>query len=131
MFGGENRELRSLCDSISTNVYTINSSIRNLQSALNSLGTAKDTPGLRDQVHVWQLSANQVVKATTADVAKLAGVARMANKVQKLQADKITNHFKEAVQGYSKIQLVSCYDSYHLGTLSLVTILKLRFANCP
>jgi len=77
-----------------------------LNGALASLGTRRDTPGLRDQIHVWQLSSNQVVKSTTTDIAKLASLARTASRAQKLQADKIANYFKEAVQGYSKIQLV-------------------------
>lgn len=63
MYSGESREIRMLCESISTNMYTINSNARNMKGALATLGTDRDTPSLRDQIHVWQLAANQVGKA--------------------------------------------------------------------
>lgn len=101
------RELTSICDNVSTNVYTINSCIKNLQSVVGLIGTARDNQGLRDQIHVWQISANQVVKATPKDIARLTVLARTANKQQKLQVEKVTNYFKEAVQAYGQIQQVT------------------------
>lgn len=102
-------EITAICDNISTNVYTINSCIKNLKSVAVQIGTQRDNQGLRDQIHVWQLSANQVVKATPKEIAKLNVLARSANKQQKLQINKITNHFKDAVQEYSQIQQVCIY----------------------
>lgn len=105
-FSGQNRELKALCDNISTNIYTINSATKSLQGAVAALGTNNDTQGLREQVHVWQLSAKEVVKASTADVATLARLARTCNKPQQLQANKIMGHFNEAVDDYTKVQMV-------------------------
>lgn len=43
-------ELYSLCENITTNVYTINSSFKQLDEALKALGTSRDSQGLRDKV---------------------------------------------------------------------------------
>lgn len=37
-------------DNVVTNVYTINSSLRTLENALKTIGTPKDTQGLRNNV---------------------------------------------------------------------------------
>lgn len=113
------RELTSICDNVSTNIYTINSCIKNLKTVIGQVGTQRDTQGLRDQIHVWQLSANEVVKATPKDIARLTVLGRTANKQQKLQIEKITSHFKEAVQAYGQIQQVkSCKSSKNPSLLA-------------
>lgn len=99
--------MKALCDNISTNIYTITSGTKSLKGAASALGTANDTQGLREQVHVWLLSTNEVVKASTSDVANLARLARTANKPQQLQANKILGHFTEAVDDYTRAQMVS------------------------
>lgn len=43
-------EFYSLCESITTNIYTINTSWKQLEEALRSIGTERDSPGLRDKV---------------------------------------------------------------------------------
>lgn len=43
-------ELHSLSESIATNVYTINSSLKQLDDTLKAIGTKKDSQGLRDKV---------------------------------------------------------------------------------
>ncbi|XP_063224310.1 syntaxin-12 [Bacillus rossius redtenbacheri] len=97
-------ELYSLSENITTNIYTINTNWKNLERALKSIGTERDNQGLRDQVHVTQLSCNQIVGQTTRDLQRLNFIVRRGDKQQKLQVDKLTNDFKEAVQYYSKMQ---------------------------
>lgn len=43
-------ELRSQAQSITTNIYTINSSQKQLDDALKMLGTKRDNQGLRDKM---------------------------------------------------------------------------------
>lgn len=43
-------ELHSLSESITTNIYTINSSLKQLDNTLKTLGTKRDNQGLRDKV---------------------------------------------------------------------------------
>lgn len=94
-------EMFALCENITTNVYTINSSLKQLDDAFKVLGTAKDNQGVRDKIHVTQLSTNQIIAQTTKDLHRLTVVVRKGDKQQKLQVDKLTSRFKEAVQTYS------------------------------
>ena len=43
-------ELYNLCENITTNIYTINNGRKKVEQELRSIGTAKDTQGLRDQM---------------------------------------------------------------------------------
>lgn len=97
-------ELYSLSENITTNIYTINTSYRTLDRAYKHIGTNKDNQGLRDKVHVAQLSTNQVVTQTSKNIARLTVLMRRGDKQQKLQIEKLTNDFKDALQKYSDMQ---------------------------
>ncbi|XP_012267800.2 t-SNARE domain-containing protein 1 [Athalia rosae] len=97
-------ELYSLSENITTNIYTINSSWRTLDRAFKTIGTNKDSQGLRDKVHVTQHSTNQVVTQTSKDIARLTVLMRRGDKEQKLQIEKLTTDFKEAFLRYSDMQ---------------------------
>lgn len=43
-------EMFALCENITTNVYTINSSLKQLDDAFKVLGTVKDNQGVRDKM---------------------------------------------------------------------------------
>lgn len=43
-------ELKNLTENITTNIYTINSSWKNLENSLKLIGTARDNQGLRDKM---------------------------------------------------------------------------------
>ncbi|XP_076302507.1 syntaxin-12-like [Lasioglossum baleicum] len=97
-------ELYSLSENITTNIYTINTSWRTLERAYKNIGTNKDNQGLRDEVHVTQLSTNQVVTQTSKDIARLTVLMRRGDKKLKLQIEKLTTDFKDALQAYSDMQ---------------------------
>ncbi|XP_015111532.1 syntaxin-7 [Diachasma alloeum] len=97
-------ELYSLSENITTNIYTINTSWKTLERAFKNIGTGKDNQGLRDKVHVTQMSTNQVVTQTSKDIARLTVLMRRGDKQQKLQIEKLTTDFKEAVRRYSDMQ---------------------------
>ncbi|XP_033339342.1 syntaxin 13 isoform X2 [Megalopta genalis] len=97
-------ELYSLSENITTNIYTINTSWRTLEHAYKNVGTNKDNQGLRDKVHVTQISTNQVVTQTSKDIARLTVLMRKGDKQQKLQIEKLTTDFKDALQRYSDMQ---------------------------
>ncbi|KAK7874231.1 hypothetical protein R5R35_006271 [Gryllus longicercus] len=97
-------ELYNLCENITTNIYTINTSWKTLQDALKAIGTERDSQGLRDKVRVTQLSCNRIVTQTTKDLQRLNVIVRKGGKQQKLQVEKLRNDFKEAVQQYSRLQ---------------------------
>lgn len=56
--------------------------------------------------HVTQLSTNQVITQTSKDIARLTVLMRRGDKQQKLQIEKLTTDFKDAVQRYSDMQKV-------------------------
>jgi len=97
-------ELYNLSENITTNINTIIKSWKNLEQALKNIGTDKDNQGLRDKVHVTQLSCNQIVSQTAKDLQRLTVVVRKGDKQQKLQAEKLTGDFRDAVQCYSRLQ---------------------------
>ncbi|CAK9825042.1 t-SNARE domain-containing protein 1 [Anthophora retusa] len=97
-------ELYSLSENITTNIYTFNRSWRILEHAYKNIGTNKDNQGLRDKVHLTQLSTNQVVSRTSKDIARLTVLMKRGDKQQKLQIEKLTTDFKDALQRYSDMQ---------------------------
>ncbi|XP_026480583.1 syntaxin-12-like [Ctenocephalides felis] len=97
-------ELYNLSENIITNIYTVNSSWRTLEKALNNIGTRKDNQSLREKIHTTQLSANQLISATSRDLQRLTQVVRRGNKQQKLQAERLTSDLREAVERYSLMQ---------------------------
>ncbi|CAG9763041.1 unnamed protein product [Ceutorhynchus assimilis] len=110
--GGDNRnqqdmvsrEFNVLCDDIETNLYTIKSSIKTLQDSLKSIGTAKDNTGIRNKIHITQLSANQIASATTRDLTKLRLITPRNDKQRILQVDKLESDFKETISRYHTLQ---------------------------
>ncbi|KAJ1523852.1 hypothetical protein ONE63_010408 [Megalurothrips usitatus] len=97
-------ELYNLCENITTNIYTINNGRKTVAKELRSIGTIKDTQGLRDQIHVTHVSCNEVIAQTTIELARLTEVVRKGNKEQKLQADRLREQFSQAVTNYCQNQ---------------------------
>jgi t-SNARE domain-containing protein 1 len=52
------------------------------------------------------MSTNQIVAQTTRDLQRLTAVVRRAGKTQRLQVERLTAEFKEAVQRYGQAQKV-------------------------
>ncbi|XP_046673102.1 syntaxin-12 [Homalodisca vitripennis] len=97
-------ELYALGENITTNIYTINSSLKQLDETLKALGTKRDNQGLRDKVHVTQLSTNQIISQTTQELHRLTALIRGKDKQFKLQVEALRDRFKEAVNSYSSKQ---------------------------
>ncbi|KAF5284593.1 hypothetical protein FQR65_LT02419 [Abscondita terminalis] len=103
--GGSNTsEFNSICDNIVTNIYTINSSWKTLESALKSLGTTRDTKGLRDKIHVTQLSTNQIISVTPKEINRLKMIITKGDKPKEFQVRNLTENFKVAMAKYHSMQ---------------------------
>ncbi|KAJ8953109.1 hypothetical protein NQ318_013453 [Aromia moschata] len=96
-FNDNTSEFNSFCDNVVTNIYTINSSLKTLESALKSIGTKKDNQGFRNKIHVTQLM-------TTRDFGKLKLIVAKGDKQKQLQVEKLEGNFKEAVNRYYALQ---------------------------
>lgn len=73
--------------------------------------------------HVTQLSTNQVVTQTSKDIARLTVLMRRGDKQQKLQIEKLTTDFKDALQRYSDMQKVCEVHGFH-KTLRVISGIK-------
>ncbi|KAF5281980.1 hypothetical protein FQA39_LY00504 [Lamprigera yunnana] len=112
-------EFNSLCDNIVTNIYTINSSWKTLENALKSLGTTRDNQGLRDKIHVTQLSTNQIITVTPKDLNRLKMIVKKGDKQKDFQVSKLTENFTEAMAKYHSMQkLVASKMKAHLLVVS-------------
>ncbi|XP_073997617.1 syntaxin 13 isoform X2 [Rhodnius prolixus] len=97
-------EMFDLSENVTANIYNINSHSKKFEQALKTIGTQKDSQLFRDEMQSNLHSANKVVTQTTKDLNKLSSIVKKGDKRQKLQVEKLTNTFKEAVQMYSKVQ---------------------------
>ncbi|XP_074037650.1 syntaxin 13 [Leptinotarsa decemlineata] len=97
-------EFNSYADNVVTNIYTINSSIKTLDNALKVIGTKKDNQGVRNQIHVTQLSTNQIASATSRNIHKMKLIVAKGDKHKLLQVEKLEGNFKDTVGRYYKLQ---------------------------
>ncbi|KAL3266816.1 hypothetical protein HHI36_010970 [Cryptolaemus montrouzieri] len=97
-------EFNATCDSVVTNIYTINSGFRQLETAIKNIGTKKDSHGLRNKIHVMQLSTNEIAAVTSKEIRKLKSLMLKGDKQQQLQVEKLEENFKEAIGRYSAAQ---------------------------
>ncbi|KAK9869971.1 hypothetical protein WA026_006068 [Henosepilachna vigintioctopunctata] len=102
--GNRSVEFNITCDNVVTNIYTINSSFRGLENALKNIGTTKDNHGLRNKIHVMQLSTNEIAAVTSKEISKLKSLMTKGDKQQQLQIEKLEENFKEAIGRYSTTQ---------------------------
>ncbi|CAB3359264.1 Hypothetical predicted protein [Cloeon dipterum] len=68
------------------------------------LGTDRDCLGLRDNIHIEQLSTNQLVGETTRGIQKLNFLVKRGAKPQRLQFERLQTEFKEAIKRYGQMQ---------------------------
>lgn len=82
--------------------------------------------------HVTQSSTNQVVTQISKDIARLTVLMRRGEKQQKLQIEKLTTDFKDALQRYSDMQKVCKmrYVSENLNSFNYKEILISKHAFC-
>lgn len=57
--------------------------------------------------HVSQQSTNQIIAVTKKDIQRLTMIVRKGDKQQKLQVEKLTDEFKDALAKYSSFQKVT------------------------
>lgn len=97
-------DINTLRDKIVTNIYTINQNGRLLETSFNSLSTNKDNVGMREKIRSIQLKTNEIISNTNNDVKNVSKHAKKADKNQRLQIEKLTGNFKDALARYSQIQ---------------------------
>ncbi|KAL0819282.1 hypothetical protein ABMA28_008522 [Loxostege sticticalis] len=97
-------ELYNLSEGIADNVNSVNTGLRSLEKMMKQIGGPNDSVQLRDKIHECQQSVNACVSATARDLQRLGVVVRRGDKPQKLQVERLTQAFKDALARYSSVQ---------------------------
>lgn len=97
-------ELYNLSEGIADNVNTINNGLRALEKMMKQIGGPNDSVQLRDKIHDTQQNVNSSVSATARDIQRLGVVVRRGDKPQKLQVERLTQAFRDALAMYSSVQ---------------------------
>jgi len=93
-----------LVDKISSNIFTINNNATSLDRGAKQIGTVRDSLPLRDRIHDTEQTTNRVITDTVSALRQLSTVARQADRSKKLQNERLTNEFKEALERYNSLQ---------------------------
>ncbi|XP_077292265.1 syntaxin 13 [Arctopsyche grandis] len=97
-------ELYTLSENIAASIQGINQAWRQLDKTKAQVGSRRDTKQLRQKAHDIQLGINESVAATTRDLRRLTVVVRRGDKKQKLQVERLTQTFTDALTKYSAVQ---------------------------
>ncbi|KAG7309062.1 hypothetical protein JYU34_004942 [Plutella xylostella] len=97
-------ELYNLSEGIADNVNSINSGLKTLEKMKNKVGGPNDSVQLREKIHDTQQSVNSVVSTAARALARLGVVVRRGDKPQKLQLERLTQAFRDALTRYSSVQ---------------------------
>ncbi|XP_077127438.1 t-SNARE domain-containing protein 1 isoform X1 [Ranitomeya variabilis] len=97
-------DLEELFQITSDDVFKINANVQSLERQLRSLGTASDTPELRDRLHVTQQETNITITSCTKAIRQLSEIVRDSTRQDRLQLDRLKSQLSEAVQRYGAVQ---------------------------
>lgn len=97
-------ELMSLSENIGHNITTIHCNSKQLEKKLKLIGTSKDLPTLRNDIHRINADTNACVRTTSQDLQRLQSVVPRGDRQQKFQLEKLRHEFEAVVNKYSDIQ---------------------------
>ncbi|KAL4717102.1 hypothetical protein ACJJTC_016989 [Scirpophaga incertulas] len=97
-------ELYNLSENIADNINSVNIGLRSLEKMMKQIGGPNDSVQLRDKIHESQQSVNACVSATARDLQRLGILVRRGDKPQKLQVERLTQAFQEALATYCNVQ---------------------------
>ncbi|XP_053615977.1 syntaxin-12 isoform X2 [Plodia interpunctella] len=97
-------ELYNLSESIAENVNIINGGLRSLEKMNKQIGGPNDSVQLRDKIHETQQRVNGSVSGTARDLRRLRVLARRGARPQRLQLERLTQAFSDALASYSAVQ---------------------------
>ncbi|XP_053314826.1 syntaxin-7 [Spea bombifrons] len=99
------RDAGQLAQTISTNIQKITQNSSEIQRIVNQLGTAQDTPELRNQLQQKIQYINKIAKETDQCLKDFASLpAESDQRQRKLQKDRLVNEFTATLTNFQKIQ---------------------------
>ncbi|PKU63839.1 syntaxin-22 [Dendrobium catenatum] len=91
---------------VASGVFQINTAVATFQRLVNSLGTPKDTPVLREKLHKTRLHIGQLVKDTSAKLKEASETNHHAEVSQskKIADAKLAKDFQAVLKEFQKVQ---------------------------
>lgn len=91
---------------VASGIFQINTAVSTFQRLVNSLGTPKDTPALREKLHKTRLHIGQLVKDTSAKLKQVSEIDHHAevSANKKITDAKLAKDFQTVLQEFQKAQ---------------------------
>ncbi|XP_010530016.1 PREDICTED: syntaxin-22 isoform X2 [Tarenaya hassleriana] len=94
---------------VASGIFQINTAVSTFQRLVNTLGTPKDTPELREKLHKTRLHIGQLVKNTSAKLKEASEADHQAgvNPNKKIADAKLAKDFQAVLKEFQKAQRLS------------------------
>lgn len=97
-----------VAQSVAQDVQQISNNVNQMQRMVNQLGTTQDNEKLRTQLHTIQHYTNQLARNVNKNLKELANIGASLipseQKQRKMQKERLTNEFSEALKNLQVIQ---------------------------
>ncbi|MED6221277.1 Syntaxin-22 [Stylosanthes scabra] len=109
-FGGSRRGLingnQDPTQAVAAGIFQINTAVSTFQRLVNTLGTPKDTPELREKLHKTRLHIGQLVKDTSAKLKQASDMDHQVevNASKKIADAKLAKDFQAVLKEFQKAQ---------------------------
>ncbi|KAM6967524.1 t-SNARE domain-containing protein 1 [Aplochiton taeniatus] len=97
-------ELQDVFQETSSNIFQINANVVTLEKSLQSLGTSRDTPELRQSLHSSQQQTNKVITSTSQLIKQLSDIISGSSRQDRLRLTRLKTELSESVQRYGDLQ---------------------------
>ncbi|GAA5813349.1 hypothetical protein MFLAVUS_006827 [Mucor flavus] len=107
---GNESDYKTLTLRVSQQVFHINGNITSIERLVGFLGTARDTPDIRNKLHDVTEGTRELIKDTTADIKVLSQSQTTDPKKtrqRKLEQQKLSKDFQKVLAEFQKIQRIS------------------------
>ncbi|KAF2583961.1 hypothetical protein F2Q70_00034486 [Brassica cretica] len=104
--GGGGGGRQDTTQAVASGIFQINTSVSSFQRLVNTLGTPKDTPELRDKLRKTRLQIGQLVKDTAAKLKEASETdhQRGVNQKKKIVDAKLAKDFQSVLKEFQKAQ---------------------------
>ncbi|XP_010518667.1 PREDICTED: syntaxin-22 [Tarenaya hassleriana] len=101
-----NKGRQDATQAVASGIFQINTSVSSFQRLVNTLGTPKDTPELREKLHKARLHIGQLVKDTSAKLREASETDHRAgvNPNKKIADAKLAKDFQAVLKEFQKAQ---------------------------
>ncbi|KAK6490575.1 t-SNARE domain-containing protein 1 [Huso huso] len=97
-------ELQDVFQETSSNIFQINGNVLTLEKSLQSLGTSRDTPELRETLHSTQQQTNKVITSTIQLIHQLSDIISSSSRQDHLRLARLRSELSESIQRYGDLQ---------------------------